>query len=69
MKRWITLLSWSGVLALAPLCRAQPFEPSRVPIAFDRYYDHDELLAHVRAIAAAYPELVRLESIGRSIGR
>ncbi|MCC7169051.1 MAG: peptidase M14 [Planctomycetes bacterium] len=65
MKRSTILLGL--VLALATSASAQPYQPSRVPIAFDRYYDHDELLAHVRAIAAAYPELVRLESIGKSL--
>ncbi len=67
MRRSWTLLCSGALAALAPLAAAQPFQPSRVEIAFDRYYDHDELLDKVRAIAAAYPDLVRLEPIGKSL--
>jgi len=56
------------VTALAAVsAHAQPDMPSKVPIAFDRYYDHAELTKHLRSIAAAYPDLVTLESIGKSI--
>ena len=35
-------------------------------IAFDRYYDHAEMTAHLQALAAAYPKLARLTSIATS---
>ncbi|MEP7181935.1 MAG: M14 family metallopeptidase [Betaproteobacteria bacterium] len=35
-------------------------------IAFDRFYRYDELTALLRAFAAEYPQLVTLESIGKS---
>ena len=35
-------------------------------IAFDRYYDFDEMTAHLHALAAAYPRLATLTSIAQS---
>jgi murein tripeptide amidase MpaA len=35
-------------------------------IAFDRYYDFDEMTAHLHALAAAYPRLASLTSIAKS---
>lgn len=35
-------------------------------IAFDRYYDHAEITAHLQALAAAYPKLTKLTSIATS---
>lgn len=35
-------------------------------IAFDRYYDFDEMTAHLHALAAAYPRLATLTSIAKS---
>ncbi len=40
--------------------------PRRVELAFDRFYNYDQLVAALRQIAAAYPDLVTLNSIGRS---
>ncbi|MGA1075552.1 MAG: M14 family zinc carboxypeptidase, partial [Ilumatobacteraceae bacterium] len=34
--------------------------------SFDRFLRHDELVAWLRAVAEAYPDLVELESYGRS---
>ncbi len=53
--------------ALSSAALAQPDMPSKVPIAFDRYYDTAQLNQHLRTIAAAYPELVTLKTIGKSI--
>jgi hypothetical protein len=55
-----------AVTMLAPMAPAQPDMPSRVEIAWNRYYTHAEFTAHMRAIAQAYPDLVRLERIGES---
>lgn len=35
-------------------------------IAFDRYYDYDEMTAHLHALAAAYPRLAKLTAIATS---
>ena len=35
-------------------------------IRFDAYYDYEELTAALRQLAAAYPELAQLDSIGKS---
>jgi len=51
----------------APAATAQPHVPSKVDIAWNRYYEYDEIVAHMRSIAAAYPELVRLETIGKTL--
>ncbi|HSL95868.1 MAG TPA: M14 family zinc carboxypeptidase, partial [Thermoleophilia bacterium] len=37
-----------------------------VEVHFDRYYDYDELSERLHALAAAYPKLATLRSIGRS---
>ncbi|MDQ6620593.1 MAG: M14 family metallopeptidase [Pseudomonadota bacterium] len=37
-----------------------------IDIAFDRFYRYDELTSLLRAIAAGYPELAALQSIGKS---
>ena len=38
----------------------------KVDIPFDRYYSHDEMTAHLQALAAAYPELCTLTSVAKS---
>ena len=45
---------------------AQDHIPGRVEIAWNRYYTVEEVDAQLRAIADAYPDLVRLDTIGRS---
>lgn len=39
---------------------------AKVDIAFDTYYDYEAMTAHLKALAAAYPELATLSSIGRT---
>ena len=39
---------------------------ANVDIAFDRYYDYDEMTAHLHALAEAYPEIATLSSIAKS---
>jgi hypothetical protein len=55
------------VTLAAPVASAQQGDPGRVDIAFNRYYDADQLNDKVRAIAEAYPDLVELREIGRSL--
>lgn len=40
--------------------------PSRVDIAWNRYYDYDETTELLRKLVDAYPELLSLQSLGRS---
>ncbi len=54
-----------GSLGAAP-ATAQPFNPNKIEIAFNRYYTHGEINAMMRDIARAYPDLVTLEKIGES---
>jgi Zinc carboxypeptidase len=46
---------------------AQPVLPSKVDLAFNRYYTYDEVLAALRRMESAYPDLVALETIGKSL--
>ncbi len=54
-----------GLLIAAP-APAQQFVPSKVDVAFNRYYTHGEINAIMREIARAYPKLVKIEKIGES---
>lgn len=73
MHRRVRACARAGVLAGAalgwwsPAARAQEHIPARVEIPFNRYYTYEEIAAHMRAIAAAYPELVELRSLGTSL--
>lgn len=40
---------------------------SKVEIAFDRLYGYDEVVAICRRLVDAYPELLRMESVGKSV--
>lgn len=59
-------LALVGAAGQASPALAQAFNASKADVAFNRYYTHGELNTHVRRIAAAYPELVTLTTIGRS---
>ncbi|MCZ6836173.1 MAG: M14 family metallopeptidase [Planctomycetota bacterium] len=45
---------------------AQQQVPSRVDIAFNRYYDYDEITDLLHQLVEAYPELLSLQSLGKS---
>lgn len=61
---WIAGAAW---LASAGPLEAQGgrWQP-KVEIAWNRYYDHGELLGHMDRLRAVWPGLVRFEDIGRS---
>lgn len=65
MKNTLIACLSFGLLGAAPVV-AQPFTPSKVEVAFNRYYTHGEINAIMRDIARAYPKLVKLEKIGES---
>ena len=50
-----------------PRVTSRPAEQPRVPLRWDRLYPLDELLGALRQIAAAFPDLVELRTIGRSV--
>lgn len=56
----------SSVLVASTASAQQPL-PSKVDIAFNRFYPYDEVLDILKRIQAAYPDLVKLESIGQSL--
>ncbi len=65
--RALRVLVLLGLAAIAPRAAlAQADVPGKVPIAFNRYYTYAELEAHLKAIAAAYPDLVELRNVGKS---
>lgn len=65
-KRWSLRLA-SLLLAALPLpALAQENIPSAVEIAWNRYYTYEQMEQQLKSIAAAYPNLVRLENIGKS---
>ena len=41
--------------------------PSKVDLRFDHWYDYEEMTGALHDLAAAYPKLLRLESIGKSV--
>lgn len=45
---------------------AQPDIPSKAPLAWNRYYTFPEMEEAMKQIAAAYPQLVELKSLGKS---
>lgn len=76
VRAWFTELSGSlaGLLPVivamavgASVADAQEHIPSKVSIQFNRYHDYGELVGHLREIEAAYPELVSIQTIGKSL--
>lgn len=62
--RWIFLLALTGALSLQ--ATAQQQISSKVDVAFNRFYNYDEYTDVLKKLAAAYPELLTLQSIGKS---
>ncbi|MHC4429288.1 MAG: M14 family zinc carboxypeptidase, partial [Planctomycetota bacterium] len=60
-----------AVLLLAGLATrsawAQYPYPSKVDLRFDHYYDYEEMTEALHELAEAYPQLLTLESIGKSV--
>ena len=58
------LLAAVLAISVAPVAAAQQQIQSKVHIAFDRYYDVQEMQAEMFRLAEAYPDLCRVERIG-----
>lgn len=61
------VLSSLALLALAAPGLAQQQIETKVPIAFNRFYTFEESLDLCRRLCEAYPELLSMEEIGRSV--
>ena len=65
-----TILVGLATMAAASMslgtARAEEYYPSRVSLAFDHLFDYDEMSKALHDLAAAYPELLTLRTIGRS---
>lgn len=68
MKMLISMIVLAVTTVIsAGAVHAQVVPESKVPIAFNRYYDYPETVQFLQRIAAAYPELVKLQTIGKSL--
>lgn len=65
-RRSLVSLAAAAAFAGTPVL-AQEHIPGKVEIPFNRYYTYAELESHLKAIAAAYPDLVTLTEIGKSL--
>lgn len=52
----------------APAARAQAPYSSRVDIRFDHWHDNAEIADAMHSLVDAYPELLSIESLGKSVG-
>lgn len=70
LTRTTTILSTALLSAMslltAPAALAQQQDPGKVDIPFNRFYDYHEITDWLRQLTAAYPDLLTLESIGKS---
>jgi hypothetical protein len=53
--------------AVAGPAPAQEPLPSRVEVAWNRFYDYDQMTGLLRRLVEAYPDLLTMESIGQSV--
>ncbi|MDF1808592.1 MAG: M14 family metallopeptidase [Phycisphaerales bacterium] len=70
MKNTLRSITIMGALAVsslfAPMTLAQQQVPSKVDISWNRYYDSDETTEIVHKLVKAYPDLLSVESLGKS---
>lgn len=73
ISRALALRTLVAAVALFTFARsipaAQPLKPAATPpkIEFNRLHDYDEIVSYLRGWAAAWPQWVKLDSIGKSI--
>lgn len=65
MNKFFTLIL--AICMLSPLADAQSPAPSKVDLAFNKWYTYDEMTQALRDLVDAYPELLEMESIGKSV--
>lgn len=62
------VLSIGVVVVSALSASGQAPYPSRVDLSFDHWYDYAAMTGALHELADAYPELLTIESIGKSVG-
>ncbi len=66
--RALALALLASLPATSPSRGADPLYPRpKVPLAFNRLYDSDELADALRALVKAHPDLLALSSLGKSV--
>jgi hypothetical protein len=61
-----TILLCALCIAAVNPCSAQQQTPARVEIAFNRFYDYDQITDLLHKLVEAYPEILSLQSLGQS---
>jgi Zinc carboxypeptidase len=60
----------AGILGVSGVCasltHAQQQVPSRVDVSWNRFYDYDEMTQIIMDLVEAYPELLTVQSLGKS---
>ena len=64
----IRLLTTLILCCLTSSTFAQAPYPSKVNLRFDHWYDYAELTQALHDLVEAYPELLSIESVGKSVG-
>ncbi|HCT45472.1 MAG TPA: hypothetical protein DF699_09685, partial [Phycisphaerales bacterium] len=59
-----TLLGCCGLTSTTAVAQQQV--PSKVDVAWNRFYDYEEVTQIVKDLVAAYPDLLSVESLGKS---
>src|SRR5262245_13588313 len=57
----------AALLLFAPWASAQQQIDAKVKIAFNRFYNYDEITAMLHELVAAHPDLLSIQSIGQSV--
>lgn len=67
-KRMQAILAGIALACPAAGVLAQPHVEPKHDISWNRYYTADQIDEHLRSLERAYPGIVRVESIGKSLG-
>lgn len=65
MNRFFLMLL--ALCMVTPLARAQSPAPSKVDMAFNKWYTYDEMTQSLHDLVRAYPNLLQMESLGKSV--
>lgn len=65
-KKACTIAATTWVALTSSTAVAQQQIPSKVDVAWNQFYDFDEVEQIIKDLVAAYPELLTLESLGKS---
>ncbi len=60
------ILIFTLLISFAIVAKSESKGKIEVPLRFDRYYSYDEVNEALRALNKAYPELTKLEMVGKS---